>query len=277
MRLAILVPISLCLIALVVNIGGGEPDVPARGIADRMLFRGGVWAGGVAVVVLLLVVSDITLITWRFLTVLKSGRTVYPPQTIKAFAAELGPQLSELAAAPIAARVRDRQSSVASSNSLLDDWIDARLFAEQTASVGPLILFPFVIVGLMVVCRSRLFDNWDDGNLVLGIVGFYLLVSVVLAATLNLAAEKARRRSLERMEADALWLEGTIGGVDEENRKRREKLLTVFRMLIEQVRSLRKGAFAPFFEQPLVQAVLVPLSGAGGVKLLDYLLLGQTL
>jgi len=39
---------------------------------------------------------------------------------------------------------------------------------------------------------------------------------------------------------------------------------------------MRKGAFAPFFEQPLVQAILVPLGGAGGIQLIEFLLYART-
>jgi hypothetical protein len=46
--------------------------------------------------------------------------------------------------------------------------------------------------------------------------------------------------------------------------------------LIAQVRNLRQGAFAPFFEQPLVQAILVPLGGAGGVQLVEYLMFARS-
>ena len=45
--------------------------------------------------------------------------------------------------------------------------------------------------------------------------------------------------------------------------------------LIAQVENEQRGAFASFFDQPLLKAVLVPLGGAGGTQLFDYLLLGR--
>ena len=78
---------------------------------------------------------------------------------------------------------------------------------------------------------------------------------------------RARRRC-SGCGADLLWLKGA--GPDYAG------LAEQFPGLIEQVRNLRQGAFAPFFHQPLVRALLVPLCGAGGVQLLDYLLLART-
>ena len=80
--------------------------------------------------------------------------------------------------------------------------------------------------------------------------------------------ELARRRAVERMEADLLWLNGAGAAY--------KPLAEQYPGLIKQVRELRQGAFAPFFQQPLVQAILVPLGGAGGVQLLDYLLLARS-
>ena len=130
--------------------------------------------------------------------------------------------------------------------------------------MGPLIVYPFVLIALTVVARSRLFDNWQIGGAVLIILVGYVLWSLAMAGLLNYGAERARRKALEGMRADLLWLKGAGRDFD--------KLADRFPSLIEQVSTLRKGAFAPFFEQPLVQAILVPLGGAGGIQLLDLLL-----
>jgi hypothetical protein len=102
-----------------------------------------------------------------------------PARHCRHFAAELGPDLRDAAAADSAAIVErqafrrqmpDRAPMVpgadgrSSRNSLLDDWIDVRLLAEHTAAIGPLIVFPFILVALMVVARSQLFDNWQIGG-----------------------------------------------------------------------------------------------------------------
>jgi hypothetical protein len=274
-RIVLWLAVSFVLIivttTMVSSLTDGPPsDIPARGVTDRALFSSTLVLSVVAVVVLLVLVGDMTILTWRFVAMLQCGRTVYPTTTIAHFAAELGPALRKRAAELLAATpgerdpARDDLVGPPCRNSLLDDWIDARLLAQQTAKVGPLIFFPFILVALMIVARSRMFDNWDVGGPVLIILAGYVLWSIAMAALLNLGAEQARRKAVDGMQADLLWLQGA--GPDYKD------LADCFSTLIEQVRTLRKGAFAPFFEQPLVQAILVPLGGAGGIQLLDLVL-----
>ena len=184
---------------------GADPDIPARGLADRALFFSTQLISAMAVIILLVLVGDVTILTWRFVAMLKRGRTVYPPATIARFAAELGPELQAQATTLVEAypeqrgKSRDYPRAPECRNSLLDDWIDARLLAEHTAAVGSLIVFPFILVALVVVARSRIFDNWEIGGGVLIVLVGYVLWSIAMAALLNNGAERARRKALEGM------------------------------------------------------------------------------
>ena len=267
-RIAFWLLVTLGLIALVsALVGGAQPEIPARGIADRNLFLLTLIVGGLLLLFMMVLVADATVLTWRFIILMKSGRTVYPKKTVRRFAAELGPKLQAQAATRIAARAVDRRADVSGRNTLLDDWIDARLLGEHTAVIGPLIFFPFILLALMIVARSHLFDNWQIGNSILVMFAGFVLWSLAMAALLNYGAEGARKTAVRRMEADLLWLKGA--GPDY------AALAEQFPGLIEQVRNLRQGAFAPFFQQPLVRALLVPLGGAGGVQLVELLMFGR--
>ena len=249
--------------------GGAYAEVPARGGTDRALFLSTLVVSGGAVIFLLVMVGDVTILTSRFVGMLKHGRTVYPAATIERFAAELGPQVEGEAVQRVAAAPNRRSGAASSSdrNSLLDDWIDARLLAEHTAAIGRLIVFPFILVALLVVARSQLFDNWYIGGAVLVGLVVYVLWSIAMAALLNYDAEQARQKALRGMEADLRWLNGAPGF---------DRFKGIFPDLIDHVRKLREGAFAPFFEQSLVQAILVPLGGAGGVQLIQLLIYART-
>lgn len=264
--LAVVVVLVWVLMAV---LGGEQPEVPARGLDDRALFFATIMLSVIGTMTLLVLVGDATILTWRFIVVLRDHRTVYPQTTVDRFAAELGTKLPAEAWFPIAARVEDRHDnppppgSPEPRNSVLDDWIDARLLAEHTAAIGPLIVFPFILLGLLIVARSPLFDNWAaNGPVMYALVG-YLLWSVTMAVMLNHGAEIARRKAIASMEKDRIWLEGAGDNY--------KMLAKQFPNLIDQVRNLRQGAFAPFFEQPLVRAILVPLGGAGGIQLLEFL------
>ncbi len=45
--------------------------------------------------------------------------------------------------------------------------------------------------------------------------------------------------------------------------------------MIEAVRGLCRGAFVPFVEQPIVRAILLPFSSAGGMYLIDLFALAM--
>ena len=267
-RIALWSLVTIGLIVLVsALVGGAQPEIPARGIADRTLFLLTLIVGGLLLLFMMVLVADATVLTWRFIVLMKTGRTLYPKKTVRRFAAELGPKLQVLAATRIAARAVDRRPDAPGRNTLLDDWIDARLLGEHTAVIGPLIFFPFILLALMIVARSHLFDNWQIGNSILVMFAGFVLWSLAMAALLNYGAEGARAKAVQRMQADLLWLKGSgpeYAGLAEQ-----------FPGLIDQVRNLRQGAFAPFFQQPLVRALLVPLGGAGGIQLLELVMFGR--
>ncbi len=261
-------------------LSGENPEIPARGLDDRTLFWFTILASVFGTVFLLVLVGDVTVLTWRIVAILKKGRTIYPEGTIRLFwlrlgistpQGALGPQAASQDPAPVwmpvRARVEDRDKTDPSArNSLLDDWIDAKLLAEHTEKIGPLIFYPFILLALLIVSRSRLLDNWAPAGVVMVVLATYLLWAVAMAAALNIVAEMARREAVDNMRADLRWMEGT---------GRHEGLTKQFKELIEDVMQLRQGAFAPFFEQPLVRAILVALGGAGGIRLLELVVFGR--
>jgi hypothetical protein len=267
-RLVLWLAITWIVIRTIMMLAGGEPpDVPARGESDRDLFRLTIWLSVTATIILMILVSDATILTWRFIQVLRDKRTVYPSDTVQRFAADLGPKLSIRAKRTISAKPRDRNDmGRPERNSILDPWIDANLLADHTEGISKLIFFPLILLGLLFVARLQIFDNWSPNNVVMIVLVVFLLWMVGVATALNVGAEIARRRALEIMRLDLLWLKGSSDPDD-------VALAEQFPALIKQVEELRRGAFAPFFEQPLVRAVLVPLGGVGGLQLLELLTL----
>jgi hypothetical protein len=235
-------------------------------------------ATGLYVLLLLLpllivaVADSITLLT-RFVRHLNAGRSYYPEDTVQMFARALGPEHAGLWAHRFAARPQDRGRAAADGgddflvHTLLDDWIDVRVVARRSAPVARLVIGPFVVIALLVVARSRLFDNWALTPAIAVGVSFYVAVLIGLTLLLKQSAENTRRRALASMQADLRWLAGSG--------KPRADLVEAFKRLIAQVENESEGAFAPFFDQPLLKAMLVPLGGAGGTQLFDYLLLGR--
>lgn len=242
------------------------PEVPVRGLEHRALIGAGMWLALLVLPLAVVAVADTTMLAWRLILALTGVRTAYPPQVVARFANELGPQHADAWKKPIAADTAMRASRTGP-HSLLDDWIDIRLLARHTQYVAPLVVGPFLMLTLMVVARSRLFDNWSLEWPVAATAAIYVLWLGMLAVMLKLAAEKAREDALARMNADLRWLRGSDDTMN--------PLVEPMHKLIAAVESERRGAFAAPFDQWFFKALLVPLGGAGGAQLIERLLMAK--
>ncbi|MCE4539927.1 hypothetical protein LXT12_21995 [Pelomonas sp. P7] len=247
---------------------GQIPEVPVRGREHRSLVSVTLYAAMLLLPLLIVAVADATVLLTRFVRHLNVGRSFYPDETIEVFARGLGAEQKALWAQRLNARPEARgEEGGFRMHTLLDDWIDVQVVARRSAPVARLVIGPFVVLALLVVARSRLFDNWSLTPAIAVGVSFYVAVLIGLTFLLKQAAENTRRRALESMQADLRWLAGSG--------KPLADLVEPFKRLIAQVENEQHGAFAPFFDQPLLKAILVPLGGAGGSQLFDYLLLGR--
>ncbi len=247
------------------------PEVPVRGEGHRDLIRSVYVATLLLLPLVVVAVADATMLAWRFLRMLGTERTLYAPATVQRFALALGSVQAAQWQRTLAADPAERDSGVASpgqpGHTLLDDWIDVQIVARRTRAVAPLVVAPFLMLALMVVARSRLFDNWSLSWPIATAVAFYVVWLGVLALLLKQAAEDCRTRALARMNADLRWMAGADDG--------RKALAEPMKRLIAAVESERSGAFAPPFDQPYFKGLLVPLGGAGGAQLFERLLLAN--
>lgn len=247
---------------------GLVPEVPARGASHRSLVTVTLYATMLLLPLLIVAVADATLLLTRFVRHLNAGRSFYPDDTIESFARSLGQEHAGLWSERFNARPEERSRPGGFAvHTLLDDWIDVQLVAQRSGPVARLVIGPFIVLALLVVARSRLFDNWALTPAIAVGVSFYVAALIGLTLWLKQSAESTRRRAVASMQADLRWLAGSG--------KPRADLVEPFKRLIAQVENEQQGAFASFFDQPLLKAMLVPLGGAGGTQLFDYLLLGR--
>ena len=215
---------------------------------------------------------------------LSGGRSIYPVSTVERFAAKLGsehqqmwchvldaqPCLRSAAGAPAGDAPPAPPDTVPArvpGHTLLDDWIDIRLIARHTDAVTPLVVAPFAMLTLIVVARSRLFDNWALTWPIAFVAALCVVWLGLLTASLKLAAERMRASALDRMNADLRWLQGSS--------PEWKKLIEPMQRMLEWVKSERRGAFAAPFDQWFFKALLVPLGGAGGAQLVERLLMAR--
>ena len=136
------------------------------------------------------------------------------------------------------------------------DWLKLRIVAERTAEVGKLIFYPFIIIILILFSRINYFDDWGFPQSLAIITSCLIVISMYTAIKLRQEAEGVRGEFIDKLNMDKLAVGGNIS-IDD------KPTLTQIDELIENVSQLRKGAFQPFLEQPLVKATLLLLGGVG--------------
>ncbi|SFM16323.1 hypothetical protein [Variovorax sp. OV329] len=181
----------------------------------------------------------------------------------------------------------------------LDNWIDLEFIAMRTKCVTRLIYFPFIVLSLFLVSRSAAFDDWymPMTGIVLAVLGAG--VALACAVALRYAAEASRRFAMERLRDEITQVSGEAraaaspaaaagsssaagnqataapepadppGHVRPADPPKAAQLT----LLLQRMDNLHEGAFAPFWQQPLLKAVLLPFATLGGTSLLDYLAL----
>ena len=145
-------------------------------------------------------------------------------------------------------------------------WLNLRLIAWRTGRVSGLIWYPSLMLAAMAVAALTV----EFGELGFASNPIALIISagfiVGAAVMLRRAAEAWRSAVIFRLDDGRLLALGTPDakpGADQLDR------------LVERVRSLSEGAFAPYSQQPLVRAVLVPVITYGATLGLQYLHIGS--
>jgi hypothetical protein len=142
----------------------------------------------------------------------------------------------------------------------LSRYHDVLFVADRTEPVAHLIWYPLIVLALIFVGRSSLFDNWTLYPAMILLFVITAMWAVGSAAFLRRAAEELRDvalRNLELLRASIFAADKTQRTLVREKRRKIDEL-------IQEVRGLKKGAFAPISDQPFVRAILYP-SGALGL------------
>ena len=246
-----LLSLGYFLLAFSLFLALGFPAIPYRGMASLAADRVALFLNILTFIFLTFFVIDVSMQTERMIRRLGSSRSRWPDGTRREYSS--GPRSG-------AGSEGESQHASACGESI-HEWLDIRFVADRTEHLGSLIMGPFIVLFLMIVSRVSFFDRWDWPLallLVLGLNSVWVLASAFL---LRRAAERARAQSLERLHQDrvrSLCFESDRGTRSVEK-------------LIEEIREIRRGAFAPISEQPAVRAFLVPFGGIGAAMFLEWL------
>ena len=110
------------------------------------------------------------------------------------------------------------------------------MIEKWTDIVSPIIYFPFIVLCLMILSRSPLFDNLGTPYQLMVVFGVSGLYAAACAFKLRGVAERARGMALERF---THLLVRAKGQGSAHHRVMQIEIMT------REIESLRRGAFAP--------------------------------
>jgi hypothetical protein len=193
-----------------------------------------------AVQFLIFWVADAMLLTRSFVLALKEDRPAWPEKVITDRVEELG--------------------LTAEWTTL---WLDLRLIGWRTGWVASLIWYPSLMIAAMAA--AALTVDFGEFGFASNPIALLISAGVVVGAAVML------RRVLESRRNDVLFKleDARLSGLDPSGE--RKAGVAQLDRLSERVASLRDGAFAPYSQQPMVRAVLVPALTYGATAGLQFL------
>ncbi len=223
----------------------GNPPAPTRGITSFWLYTVVSWLLNFTALFLTLFVADATLLCWRVIKALlvetDKEPMVWPQDTQNKFGGRVGLPQGDL-----------------------EHWINLIFISKRTKCIATLIYFPFIIVALVIISRSRLFANYAPSLPEILVMALGLLIVTGSAIALRQAAEASRAKAHRRLNDQIMLAKRSPGG---------EGLAAQLELLSHRVDELNEGALTPFSQQPLLRAMLLPLGSFGGTALVETLLL----
>jgi hypothetical protein len=224
----------------------GSPEPTTRSLALRGFDHALLWLESAATWFLILFVADATLFCVRFVKEIKCVKSEWPPWILEKYQKEMNVN-----------------------RAFLDQWVDLQFIAKRTACVGGVVYYPFIILALLIISRSSVFDLSPPNvpMLIMMVLGFAVVISCAIG--LSWSASDAREIAREEMLAHVVAMKGGGLATPAAPRAKPDQL----EMVIRKIDDLREGAFTPFTEQPVIKALLWPLGGIGSAALLNLFLI----
>jgi len=215
---------------------------PARGDLLNEVNRPLVMASTISFMLLAFFAVDKAVLCRRFIKQLSAAPTLYGPTTCRHFARQMG-------------RIDD---------DYLDEWIDLQLIAELTERVGRLIYYPTILMLLLMLARNSWWDAWKWPLQLLIIYGFNFTIALASIVILQRAAKDAKRTAEQTLAEKVRKLRARIAPSPAANNAARGE------EILKEVQGLNRGAFVPFWENPVVGAIFLSSGGTTALQLLIW-------
>ena len=242
LRVVVYVAAWFCLWKYVLSPMMGRPITFQRGELSQTVYMLTSRVDAITMLAVMSLVFDATLLCLRFVKELCRSSTEWPAETTAQFGDRLGLE-----------------------HQFVDESIDLDFVAKRTSCISTLIYYPFILIALLFVSRSTVFANYSPTLTVLAFHGTCLTIVFGCAIALCLAAQAVRSAAKRNLTDGVICAKGPCAKESDDGGRRAGQL----EALLVRVDGLREGAFSPLSQQPLVRALLLPLSGFGWTKLLE--------
>lgn len=221
------------------NASGEEAFHPTRGAFAGGLSKLVIFAAAIAFMLMGFLALDVATLCRKFINELGAAPTQYPLATRRHFARQMGNV----------------------SDDYLDEWIDLQLIAELTERVGRLIYYPTLLVMLLIVARNDWWDAWPWPLALVVCFGFNFVLALAGIVVLQRAAKAAKRTAERSLTEKVRMLRARLQPTVEANDAARGQ------EVLAEIRKLHRGAFVPFWENPVVGAIFLSSSGTTVLQL----------
>ncbi|MGR9115946.1 MAG: hypothetical protein ACU85E_09285 [Gammaproteobacteria bacterium] len=253
--------LGVCLV-----IAFGTPLVPYRGPVSLAAHWLVLIPTIIGFVYLIMLIADATRHCIKLIHIVGDQRLSWPKKTLKRFGFE-GAQPFLNQAIPV--DTSDEESElrrVPDEHYQLERWLGIQFITALTKGLGNLVYYPFIILALLVFALTPVFDNWRIPQGLALVFIFSALLTLACGLLLRRAAEHCRNAALKSLTITLM----AVRGRDEISARMMENQLT---LAIDQIKSIREGAFLPLTHEPAIQALLLPLGGWGGFTILEHIIL----
>jgi len=179
-------------------------------------------------------------VIWR----ISQGPTVYPKATLEYFRRQRGQVPKDL----------------------LPDWIDVQIVSRIAERVGKLIYYPAAVILLLILAHHRFLYDWPWPPVAYALASCNFVLAGASVVILQRAAQRARDQSVAHLDEKLQQLRTEMAAAKGQTK---EHELGEGKKLLDEMRGLNTGAFAGFWGNPVVRAVLVPSGGAVLLELLQ--------
>jgi hypothetical protein len=143
----------------------------------------------------------------------------------------------------------------------LKEWMTVKFIASRTDAVGGLVYLPFILLFLIIIARNSVFGHWNLTPSVVALLSVSAAIVIVAGLRLRGTTEAARGAALASLTDQLIVAKGVPN----------DSLVRQLELIINQVKELRQGAFAPYTDQKFIRALLLPLAGLASTALIEYM------